>query len=163
MKFVFACFLMISLNCFAFENASLKFQDPSGWIKQPNEVKGVNAIFFSIPSVKKGKSAAVMLSTTTARPNKMNPNDFIRQSLATEAKKYSDYKVYGIKDLSEIKSPHSVKQFTYTKNGIRYKGLVLLAQSKFNNHLIHFSVGEEEYSAYETDVLGVFKSLKLKN
>lgn len=162
MKKFLVLIFVFSSNCFAFENASLQFQDPSGWVRQPHEVKGVNAIYFSIPSTKNSNSSAFLISTTTVRPNKMNPNDFIRQSMATEAKKYSDYKVFALKDLAGVKVPHSLKQFTYTKNGVRIKGLALLAQSKTDNHLFHFTVGEELYPTYEAEVLAVLKSLKLK-
>ncbi len=162
MKFIFAFILFLSINSLAFENANLQFQDPSGWVKQPTEAGGVNAIYFSVPQVKAGKTSAILLSTTTRRPNKMKPDEFAKQSLATEAKKYKDYKVFGIKNLADLKSDHVIKQFTYTKNNIKYKGLVLLAQSKSNNHLFHFTVGEEFYPTYEAEVLSVLKSVKIK-
>lgn len=163
MKKLFVLIFVFSSTLFAFENASLQFQDPAGWVKQPSEIKGVNAIYFSIPNIKKGRASAVLLSTTTVRPNKMNPNDFIRQSMATEAKKYTDYKIFALKNIADLKTPHALKQFTYTKNGERFKGLALLTQSKADNHLFHFSVGEDLYPAYEAEVLAVLKSVKVKN
>lgn len=162
MKTLFVFLIILSEPCLAFENASLVFQDPAGWVKQPQQVQGVNAIFFSIPSIKNSNSSALLVSTTTPRPNKMNPNDFIHQSLASEAKKYSDFKVFSMKDFSEVKARHAIKQFSYTKNGERFKGLALIAQSKSENHLFHFTVGEELYPSYEAEVISVLKSLRLK-
>ena len=93
----------------------------------------------------------------------MAPNQFIRQALASEAKKYKDFALFALKELPEVKSPHVLKQFTYTKNSIHYKGLVLLAQSEKENILFHFTVDERVYSSYEAEVVSVFKSVKIKN
>ena len=156
-------FILIFNFCFglnAFENKTLSFADPSGWVTQKTEVPGINALYFSVPANR--KSPSVLISTTSVRPNKMNPNDFVRQSLASEAKKYKDFVLFGLKELPEIKSPHALKQFTYTKNNIRYKGMVLLAQSEKENYLFHFTADESVYPTYESEVLAVFKSIKLK-
>ena len=156
----FAIILSFSFVALSFENKTLSFIDPTGWVTQKTEVPSVNALYFSVPANR--KSASVLISTTTPRPNKMNPNDFVRQSFASEAKKYKDFKLYGLKELPEVKSPHALKQFTYTKNNIPYKGMVLLAQSEKDNYLFHFTAEESVYPTYESEVIAIFKSVKLK-
>lgn len=157
-------FLFCSISCFGFENSSIKYNDPAGWVKQPNEVKGVNGIYFSIPSAKKSNSSAVLVVTSTPRPKtSLNVNDFLKKSMSQEVKKYPDFKLFALKNLAEIKSPHALKQFTYSKDGERFKGLNLMIQSKSENHLFYFTVGEEFYPAYEPDILALMKTIKLKN
>ncbi len=163
MNLFFALTLFFSSFAFSFENANLKFQDPAGWVKQPTEVCGVNAILFSIPSAKRGSAAAILVSTTSKRPDKSDAASVMKKSFEGESKKYRDFKFVALKNIKTLKSPHALGQFTFTKNSIKQKGLALLIQSGKNNHVFHFSVGEDFYSSYEAEVLGVFGSAKIKN
>lgn len=159
-KFLFLFIFLFHALVFSFENAKLKYADPQGWVSQPSKLTGINGVYFSI--AKEGGSSAILISTTSQRPNKMNPNDFLRQSLAADQKNHERFALFSLKNFSELKIPHVVKQFTYVKNGKKIKGLVLLAQSEADNHVFHFTVNEDLYSLYESEVLAVMKSLKIK-